>query len=79
VCSLTRRIAPPFSGLKSLKADFEVVIWISVSDKALPVKTLIEKAKIMIIPTTWIANKLVTLNEILKPNTMYFKELIYAS
>jgi hypothetical protein len=45
----------------------------------MPVKTLIEKAKIMIIPTKWIANKLVTLNEILKLNTMYFKELIYAS
>jgi hypothetical protein len=45
----------------------------------MPVKTLIEKAKIRIIPTTWIVSMLVTLNEILKPNTMYFKELIYAS
>ncbi|MGH9975979.1 MAG: hypothetical protein ACRD8Z_09120, partial [Nitrososphaeraceae archaeon] len=70
---------PSFSGLKSLKADFEVVFWISVPDKAMVAKSFIEKAKIRIIPTTWIVNILVTLNEILKLHTMYFKELIYAS
>ena len=43
------------------------------------VKKFIEKAKIRIIPITWIVNMLVTLNEILKPHTMYLKELIYAS
>ena len=36
-------------------------------------RTFIEKAKIRIIPTTWIVNMLVTLNEILKLHTMYFK------
>jgi hypothetical protein len=45
----------------------------------MPVKTLIEKAKIRIIPTTGIVSMLVTLNEILKPHTIYLKELIYAS